>query len=145
MPHHILIPTDGSDLSATAVERALSLAQALSARVTILTVVEPFRIVTTEVEQLERTRAEYERFASEQASRLLSEVESKAKALGVPCEAVQLKGDHPYKAIIDTAKAKGCDLIAMASHGRGGVSAVLLGSETLKVLTHSKIPVLVYR
>jgi len=63
----------------------------------------------------------------------------------VPCEVVQVDHEHPYRAIIDTAASKGCDLIAMASHGRRGVSAVLIGSETVKVLTHSSTPVLVYR
>jgi len=63
----------------------------------------------------------------------------------VPCETVKVNHEHPYEAIIDTAKTTGCDLIAMASHGRRGVSAIALGSETVKVLTHSKIPVLVYR
>ena len=68
-----------------------------------------------------------------------------AKAAGVACETVRVEGNQPYKSIIDTAKSKSCDLIVMASHGRGGVSAVVLGSETLKVLTHSKVPVQVYR
>ena len=63
-----------------------------------------------------------------------------AKAAGVACEAIQVEGEHPYQAIIDTATSKGCDLIVMASHGRRGIAALLLGSETVKVLTHSKIP-----
>ena len=66
-----------------------------------------------------------------------------AKAAGVPCETVQLEHDQPYKAIIMTAKEKGCDVIVMASHGRSGISAVLLGNVTNKVLTHTNIPVLV--
>jgi nucleotide-binding universal stress UspA family protein len=74
---------------------------------------------------------------------VLNLVEDAAKAVGVPCETVQLEHDHPYKAIIATAKDKGCDLIVMASHGRSGISAVLLGSVTNKVLTHTNIPVLV--
>jgi hypothetical protein len=68
-----------------------------------------------------------------------------AKAAGVACEAIQVEGEHPYQAIIDTAASKWCDLIVMASHGRRGIAALLLGSETVKVLTHSKIPVLVHR
>jgi len=72
-------------------------------------------------------------------------VEEAAKAAGVTCEAVHVENEHPYKAIIDIANAKSCDLIVMASHGRRGISAVVLGSETVKVLTHSTIPVLVYR
>jgi len=68
-----------------------------------------------------------------------------ADAAGVQIETVQDVGDQPFRAIIDSAKAHGCDLIVMASHGRRGVSALLLGSETVKVLTHSTVPVLVYR
>ena len=80
-----------------------------------------------------------------EAARYLAEAERKAKALGVQCQVVQVEHQHPYKAIIETAKKSGCDLIAMASHGRRGVSALVIGSETTKVLTHSSIPVLVYR
>ncbi len=72
-------------------------------------------------------------------------VQDAATAAGVPCDVVWATHDHPYRAIIDTAGAKGCDLIVMASHGRKGVAAVVLGSETTKVLTHSKVPVLVCR
>jgi nucleotide-binding universal stress UspA family protein len=66
-----------------------------------------------------------------------------ANAAGVACETVQVEHDHPYQAIIATAKDKGCDIIVMASHGRSGLSAILLGSVTNKVLTHTNIPVLV--
>ncbi len=64
---------------------------------------------------------------------------------GVACETIQVEHEYPYRAIIETADSKGCDLIVMASHGRHGLSAIILGSETVKVLTHCKIPVLVYR
>jgi nucleotide-binding universal stress UspA family protein len=67
------------------------------------------------------------------------------QAAGVACETIQVEHEHPYQAIIDTADSKGCDLIVMASHGRHGISAIVLGSETVKVLTHCKIPVLVHR
>ena len=72
-------------------------------------------------------------------------VKDAAVAAGVPCDTVAIENEHPYRSIIDIAKHRGCDLIVMASHGRRGVSAILLGSETVKVLTHSAIPVLVYR
>jgi nucleotide-binding universal stress UspA family protein len=75
----------------------------------------------------------------------LGAVADAAKAMGVTCETVHVERQRPYEGIIDTAKAKNCDLIVMASHGRRGMSAVVLGSETVKVLTHSKIPVLVCR
>jgi len=84
----------------------------------------------------EDTRADYQRRAKERATHYLSEAQARAKALHVPCEFIELESDRPYQTIIDTAAERGCDLIAMASHGRRGVAAVLLGSETLKVLTH---------
>ena len=142
---HILVPTDGSPLSGAAVEQSMALARDLNAKVTVLAVVEPIAIFPTEADPLNAMRTEYERQASEQAARHLADAELKAKALGVLCEVVQVKSDRPYQAIIDTAAQKHCDLIAMASHGRRGVAALVLGSETTKVLTHSKLPVLVYR
>jgi len=79
------------------------------------------------------------------AENILGSVAQAAQAAGVACEVVQVEHEHPYQAIIDTTKSKGCDLIVMASHGRRGISAIVLGSETVKVLTHCKIPVLVHR
>ncbi|CAH1659932.1 universal stress protein [Chelatococcus asaccharovorans] len=145
MFNHILIPTDGSPLSLIAVDEGLAFARDAGAKVTLLTVVEPFHIFSADPDQIAGTRQDYERQANERAAAYLSKAELKARALGVPCEAVRRESEDPYQAIIDTATAKGCDLIAMASHGRRGVTAVVLGSQTLKVLTHSKIPVLVYR
>lgn len=142
---HILIPTDGSPLSTVAVEKGLDFARDARARVTVLTVIEPFHIFSAEADQLSATKLRYEEQAREQAGRHLTEAELRARALGVPCEVIQRQFDHPYQAIIETAVEKGCDLIAMASHGRRGVSALVLGSETVKVLTHSTIPVLVFR
>jgi nucleotide-binding universal stress UspA family protein len=79
------------------------------------------------------------------AENILGAVAQVAQAAGVACEMVQDEHEHPYQAIIDTTESKGCDLIVMASHGRRGISAIVLGSETFKVLTHCKIPVLVHR
>jgi nucleotide-binding universal stress UspA family protein len=79
------------------------------------------------------------------AAKWLAYVQDVSAAAGVSCEIVHAEHEHPYKAIIDTATDRGCDLIVMASHGRRGISAIVLGSETVKVLTHSAIPVLVYR
>jgi nucleotide-binding universal stress UspA family protein len=81
----------------------------------------------------------------EYAEKTLSAVAQAAHAAGVACDTVRVEHEHPYQAIIDTALSKGCDLIVMASHGRRGISALVLGSETVKVLTHCKIPVLVHR
>jgi nucleotide-binding universal stress UspA family protein len=145
MYKHVLIPTDGSALSATAVENGMRFARDAGAKVTVVTVVEPFHVLSTDPKQLAETRLDYERHAKAAAARYLTEAERQAKTLGVRCEVVQVEHEHPYRAIIDTAASKGCDLIAMASHGRRGVSALVIGSETVKVLTHSSIPVLVYR
>jgi nucleotide-binding universal stress UspA family protein len=141
----ILVPSDGSLLSAAAVDKALEFAREASAKVTVLTAIEPFHVVSTDSKQVADTRATYERHTKAEAARHLSEAERKAKALGLQCNVVAMEHEHPYKAIIETAKKSGCDLIAVASHGRRGVSALLIGSETMKVLTHSSIPVLVYR
>lgn len=112
---------------------------------TVLTVLMPFPVFTADAQAVEDTEPEYMKRMEESRTKLLATIANAAKAPGMPCEAVKVSHEHPYEAIIDTAKTKGCDLIAMASHGRRGVSAIVLGSETVKVLTHSKIPVLVYR
>ena len=142
---NILIPTDGSDLAATAVDHGLAFAKEIGAKVTAVTVTEPFAVFALAPSQLEYTREEYEKRATDYAERVLTALSNSARLAGVPCETVHVQRAHVYEAIIDTANANGCDLILMASHGRRGAAAVVLGSETVKVLTHSKIPVLVYR
>ena len=144
MYHHILIPTDGSPLSASAVEKGVALAKALGAKVTALTVVEPFPVLRSAPQSYDAP-AEYTRHVHAEAERHLAEAEQQAQQVGVPCEVVKVEHGEPYEAIIETAGARGCDLITMASHGRRGISALLLGSETTKVLMHSKLPVLIYR
>jgi nucleotide-binding universal stress UspA family protein len=94
---------------------------------------------------MEYTPIEYKKYAEAHAEKVLGTVSAAAKSAGVACGTLHVEHDHIYEAIIDAASARRCDLIVMASHGRRGVSAVVLGSETVKVLTHSKIPVLVYR
>jgi len=145
MYKHILIATDGAPLSSHAIGKAMTLAKDMGAKVTVLTCTEPLRIFSLEPEQVARTINNYKEEASKQAHRILAAARQEAEMLGVPCETLEVEHGHPHEAIIATAAEKGCDLIAMASHGRRGVSAIVLGSETLKVLTHSKIPVLVYR
>jgi nucleotide-binding universal stress UspA family protein len=140
----ILLPTDGSELSAKAVQGALKMAGELGASVVGLTVVEPYSYSTLSEYRPETLEAFEARNAQAADQRLASLVEA-AKQAKVPCETVTVKSFSPYEAIIETAKKTGCDVIFMASHGRRGLSAVLLGSETQKVLTHSTIPVLVYR
>jgi nucleotide-binding universal stress UspA family protein len=145
MYKHILIPTDGTALSESALDKGLAFAREIGAKVTVLTTIEPAPMVVVAYVQLAQSQARYHQHAAEVAARHLEEALAKAKAAGVPCETVQVEHDHPYEAIIETAASKGCDLIAMASHGRRGISALVLGSETTKVLTHSTTSVLVFR
>ena len=142
---NILIPTDGSELAGKAVQHGIALAQRIGAKLTGLTVLPPFHVLTTDPQMIEDTPAQYKARMQRHAETTLGAVAEAAKAAGVACETVQVEDEHPYRAIIDTADAKGCDLIVMASHGRHGISALVLGSETIKVLTHCKIPVLVHR
>ncbi len=142
---NILIATDGSELAEKAVQHGIALAGRIDAKATALTVSPPFHALTTDTQMLEDTEPQYKLRMLGQAERTLGAVARAATHANVPCETVHVEHEHPYQAIINIAAAKGCDLIVMASHGRHGISAIVLGSETAKVLTHSKIPVLVYR
>ena len=142
---HILIPTDGSDLAEKAIINGIQFAKEIGAKVTGVTVTEPFHLLAVTPSQLEYTRAEYSKHCQAHADKVLKAVSAAATAAGVSCDTVHVEHEHPYQGIIDTAIAKGCDLILMASHGRRGTAAMVLGSETVKVLTHSTIPVLVVR
>ena len=150
MYRHILIPTDGSELAEHAVTNGLSLAKSVGAKVTVIIVEDPFDWLSVLETRASRRQA-LDAFArrNEQikkyAASVLSRAANAAKQAGVPCDTMQVENARPYQAIIAAASDKGCDLIAMTSHGRGGLSAVVLGSVTNKVLTHTKIPVLVYR
>ena len=145
MYKHILIPTDGSPLSEFAVKQGLGLAKTLDAKVTVLTVVPPFHVFVTDTMMVTDTREQYDKDIARRAERCLAWPREAAKVAGVVYEGVSEVAEHPWAAIVETAKTRGCDLIVMASHGRKGVSALLLGSETTKVLTHSTIPTLVCR
>lgn len=145
MYSHIVLPTDGSPLSEHAIDQGVAFAKAVGARVTIVTIVEPFYVFSASPEHIGQTHDNYEKHAKQTAQRILETAESKAKAAGVPAEVKLVGSEHPDQAIIDIANERGADLIAMSSHGRRGVSALLLGSVTQKVLTHSDVPVLVFR
>jgi nucleotide-binding universal stress UspA family protein len=142
---NILIPTDGSELAAKAVEQGILFAKEIGAKITAMTVTEPFHLLSVAPSQLEYTPIEYKKHSEASAEKVLGIVSAAAKLAGVDCETLHVEHDQVYQAIIDAAVSRRCELIVMASHGRRGVSAVVLGSETVKVLTHSKIPVLVYR
>jgi nucleotide-binding universal stress UspA family protein len=142
---HILIPTDGSDLSRKAILYGVQLARESGAKVTGLTVTEPYQAAGMDTVFVPVDLGDYEEQSRVLSEKAVEQVKMAAQAVGVLCETIREVHDQPYRAIIDAALALGCDLIVMASHGRRGISALLLGSETAKVLTHSTIPVLVYR
>lgn len=143
MHRNILIATDGSEIATRAAKHGIALAKSLDAKVTAVFVTEPFQWSSLNIPA--GAQPAYEQAVREAASTVLGGVADAAKAAGVACETVHVEEERAYKGIIDTATAKQCDLIVMASHGRSGLSAVVLGSHTVKVLTHSKTPVLVYR
>ena len=148
MYEHILVPTDGSKLSQKAVEAAAELAKAGGAKLTGVYVIPPYTppVYGEGVAYLpEMTLKAYKELTGREARRALAAVEVEGQAAGVDTKVTSVTHEHAWEGIIRTAKAKKCDLIVMASHGRKGLAGLLLGSETTKVLTHSKIPVLVCR
>ena len=145
MYRHILISTDGSELAEQAVTNGLSLAKSLGAKVAVIIVEEPIWLGAPSLAEygaLDELSKYTEQIKNYHAS-VLDRAADVAKQSGVPCETIQVKDAKPYQAIVATATDRGCDLIVMATHGHGGLSAVLLGSVTNKVLTHTKVPVLV--
>ena len=144
---HILVPTDGSELSKETARRAVSFAKDAGARITAFFAKPEYPVsYYGEGALIDPTTPEkFAELAEQQAQQTLAFVAELGAEEGVAVSTLSLTSDIPYQAIIDAATRAGCDLIFMASHGRRGFSALLLGSETNKVLTHSKIPVLVYR
>ena len=142
---HILLPTDGSDLSAGTIKEGIRLAKSIGAKVTGLCVMPLQFALFVEMEIPAQALEQAIKRCKEVAETYLAGIEKQAKERGVTCDAVYERSDYPYEAIIRVAEQNGCDLIMMATHGRRGVGALVIGSETQKVLTHSKIPVLVYR
>ncbi len=144
---HILVPTDGSELSRATAARAVSFAKEAGAKVTVFFAKPEYPIAYFgEGALIDPTTPEkFAELADQQAAEYLGEVQQLCADGNVPCDVVAVTSDVPYEAIIEAAEKSGCDLIFMASHGRRGISGFLLGSETNKVLTHSKVPVLVYR
>jgi len=147
MYRHILVPTDGSELSDRAIEAAIEFAREARARVTGFTAVPEYRL-PSEAELMSRhgiSLQQYEREARRQAEAALQVIADRARAAGVDYNADFAQSDRPHEAIIRAALKHGCDLIFMASHGRRGISALIHGSQTQGVLADSKIPTLVYR
>jgi len=143
----ILLPTDGSDLSKKAIKKGLDFAKSIGAEVVGFFSPEDYRALmySEYIPPSMLSQEEFEANARKAAQKLLASVEKAAEAAGVPYESYFLSSLAPWEAIVDAAKKKRCDLIFMASHGRTGLAGIVLGSQTNKVLTHSKIPVLVYR
>ncbi len=144
MFQRILVPTDGSEITAKAVQTSIGLAKALNAAIYGICVKEPFPY--SAISEMQPTPPQEFFDAQERiAAKRVGDIAAACAEAGVACQTHTVEGLHPWEAIIDHATTMECDLVVMASHGRRGVSALLLGSETQKVLTHSKVPVLVVR
>ena len=145
---HILLPTDGSKLADRAIIHGMNLAKALGAKVTLLSVVPEFRMIADEsfvMPMSMQAKQRYEKEATVLAEKKLAAISVRVSKAGLQCASVVVSSDLPYQQIIEVARKRKCDVVVMASHGRRGLTGLLLGSETTKVLTHSKIPVLVVR
>jgi nucleotide-binding universal stress UspA family protein len=145
---HILLPTDGSALAAKGAKAGVKLAEALGAKVTAVYVAMPYTPAVygdAAVYYAGPSPKEHKQFSQEAAKKALGPLESEARKAGVACAAVVLFERKPWEGILKAARSRRCDAIAMASHGRGGLRGAFLGSETQRVLAHSRIPVLVIR
>lgn len=148
MYKHILIPTDGSKPAGKAAKQGIALAKSLGATLTTLHVAPEFQMVVDEgfvMPNIEDMKKRFDAQTLRQAQKIVDAIAAEAKAARVKCETVVARGARPYETVLQHARKAKCDLIVMGSHGRTGLAHILLGSETSKVLTHSKIPVLVVR
>jgi nucleotide-binding universal stress UspA family protein len=148
MYKHILIPTDGSGTAEKAVAAGIEFAREAKAKVTWFTAVPEYELPSQAAVMAHHpivTPDEHARRSRDKAEEIFAGITSRARAAGIEFDTDFVQSDRPYEAIIDAAKRHGCDLIFMASHGRSGISALVHGSETKEVLTHSTIPTLVYR
>lgn len=149
MYSHILISTDGSELSQKGVVQGLNLAKALGARATVITVTEQFPVYSSgmgyDFSISEASLAEYAEGQKSAAAGILASATTSAQQAGISIDTLHVPDAQVGDAIIATAEARGCDLIVMASHGRRGLGRLMLGSKTSEVLTHTQIPVLVVR
>lgn len=145
--HHLLVPSDGTQLSLRALDQALALAKALGSQVTLLHVQPPLPVPLVGMGDMldPSTVDSLSQTAEKESARILQEGQAAGQAAGVALRTEVVKQDLPYRAIVEAAKRHGCDLIVMASHGRKGLSGLLIGSETQRVLLHAPIPVLVVR
>jgi nucleotide-binding universal stress UspA family protein len=144
MYKRILVPTDGSEITAKALQSAIGLAKLCGSELIVLAVKEPFPYSAISEMQPVPPQEFFDAQERVAAARVKVAMDA-ASSAGLSCQGSTVEALHPWEAILDLATNRGCDLVVMASHGRRGVSALLLGSETQKVLTHSKVPVLVVR
>lgn len=143
---HILMPTDGSEHSERAVERGIELARLCGARVTGIHVLQDHRLMDSGEGWMDTLSADtIEQEARAQAAAFLDFVKRTAAAAGVPCDTVIATNNQPYDAIVDTANARGCDLIVMTGRCRKGLVSLIMGTEATRVLHRSSIPVLTFR
>jgi nucleotide-binding universal stress UspA family protein len=149
MYSHILIATDGSELAQRGVDQGLALAQKLGSKVTVLNVTETFPAYAARGEFSNATVIQaievHQKMGQEFAQDVLTAAAALAAKLNVECDTVHVVEMRPAEAIVEVAKERDCDLIVMASHGRRGLDRLFLGSQTIEVLTYSKVPVLVVR
>ena len=148
MPRHILIPTDGSRVSARGIKAGVELAQDLGARVTGLYVIPPWQpALTFEGSRYPAgaTLSAHKQQTERAARKALAAIKIAAQIAHVPCATKAVQAERPWEGILRTARTLRCDLIAMGSHGHGGLAVLFLGSETQRVLANSRIPVLVIR
>lgn len=145
--HHLLVPSDGTQLSLRALDQALALAKALGSQITLLHVQPPLPVPLVGMGDMldPATVDSLSQTAEKESARILQQGQAAGQSAGVALRTEVVKQDLPYRAIVEAAKRHGCDLIVMASHGRKGLSGLLIGSETQRVLLHAPIPVLVVR
>jgi nucleotide-binding universal stress UspA family protein len=145
MYKHILVATDGSEIADNAVDQAIALAKDLGARLTAVTVTEPYEAIAFAETLSVIDPSDYKKQCDEHARAILSGVVTRAKAAGITCETVHKDNHRPYAGVIEAAEKSGVDLIMVGSHGRRGFEALLLGSQAVKLLTHTNISTLVVR
>jgi nucleotide-binding universal stress UspA family protein len=145
MYKHLLIATDGSEFAAKGVRHGLELAKALGSQATVMTATEPWEAVVVGEVAVAIPPSEYEKSAAANAAKILDGAKAVASQIGVPCNTLHISERRPAEGIIEAAQQTGCDLIVMASHGRRGLSRLVLGSQANEVVTHSSVPVLIIR
>ncbi len=144
MFRHILVPTDGSKMASQAAAQAMALAAEMNAEVTLLAVAEPFRMLAIDSDEYRNQQREHERTVASTCETMLLRQKLRASDKGVLCKTLVIKGNDIARTIVDTADSLDCDLIAMATHGRSGLSSLLMGSVATGVIARAHIPVLVY-